>query len=259
MDHVSHASEFKEALMKYTLKSEEGGLWILAYIFTVDGHKDFYTRILRNDMRSKWGLLKEQEPGISEPADPLQESINDLTEMMFTEDNMESILNDLREDEPLEMEEEDDEMDIRKEEDGKEIVSKEASTQTEYTPRSSNNYCDKAKVTLSQLLEQEGYGERSREVIITRFNWYLDSEFPFPLHRTQDQIGFSWKQIAVSFAEFKPIAEIAMKLLSSSTSEASCERTIYAQRLIHSVKRRNSNKRTLDARLAIMNSSRKPF
>ena len=39
------AEGFLSSLMKYTLESEEGGIWVLTYLLTVSGHNDFRTRI----------------------------------------------------------------------------------------------------------------------------------------------------------------------------------------------------------------------
>ena len=252
---VPCAEEFKDSLLKYTLHSEEGGLWILAYLFTVEGHNDIYSRILKGDMHSKWGLLTNEEVTMYDPVDPLEGTMNEMINMMFDEENDEEPEND-----EVNSEFEDaSETRVQMMEEAEESQEKrrEVSTQTESTPRFSTNYCDRAKKMLFALIIQDGYSEGSAKTIMNRFNWFIDTEMPFPNHRTEDQIGFSWKQIGMAFQDFKPIADVALKLLNSSTSEASCERTISAQRLIHTSRRRNVNQITLDARLSIMNASRK--
>ena len=45
------------------------------------------------------------------------------------------------------------------------------------------------------------------------------------------------------------VADIALRLLSSATSEASCERSIKKQRLIHNKRRLKSKKELLDVRM----------
>ena len=47
------------------------------------------------------------------------------------------------------------------------------------------------------------------------------------------------------------IADIAMRLLVSTISEASCERTIKKQRQIHSPRRLRSKKELIDARMRL--------
>ena len=215
-----------------------------------------YVRIMKGDMHSKWGLLTNEELPSSEPADPLEQTMNEIIDTMFTDEAEEERETN---EEPNETNEEpsgttDESMTGEGQTND---ATRETATQTEATPRFSTSPVERAKLMLLELLKQDGYSDKSSEVILSRFNWFLDTEKPFPLQRTEDQIGFSWKQIGMAFPDFKPIANIALKLLNSSCSEASCERTISAQRLIHTSRRRNANRQTLDARLTIMNCGRK--
>ena len=63
--------------------------------------------------------------------------------------------------------------------------------------------------------------------------------------------NYSWIQIRMSIESFADIADIAMRLLSAATSEASCERAISRQRLIHSNRRLRSSEQLLDARMIL--------
>ena len=87
--------------------------------------------------------------------------------------------------------------------------------------------------------------------LISLFNQYLDQEL------FQDYIiesNYSWFQIR-SLDNWGFFADIALRLVCSPCSEASCERTISAQRLILTSRRYNSQKRLLDARLTLMTAS----
>ena len=213
-ENVPCSEDFKESLLKYTLRSEEGGLLILVHLFTTEGHDDMYVRILKKDMTSKYSTLVNSEPELLEPEDPLEEVMNQMIDQMCLEDYAEVMGEEGVEQEEQEM--------VLEANEGRLQTTTEMETQTEATPDFSNTFCDTAKQMLLILLSQDGYSKKSTETILSRFNWYLDTEHPFPNHRTEDQVGFSWKQIAMSFPDFEPIASVALRLLNSATSEASC-------------------------------------
>ena len=237
------ADLFKESLFNYTLNSDEGGIWILGYLFTVQGHDDFYNRIMKNDFSSPFGCLIDSDPSIDEPIDPIETQLRRFVENDYIQNE---------EEEKNDEEEESDE-----EEEDKEVTTKTMETQTEAF-QSSHPYLSKAKKCLKELLEQEGFLKKTNENLLKQFNLYLDEEKPFADCILDNQLGYSWKQIRASYPAFAPICIIAEKLTSSGVSEASCERTISSQRFIHSIRRRNANFETLDARLSIMNGSLKP-
>ena len=87
---------------------------------------------------------------------------------------------------------------------------------------------------------------------IKKFNQYVDSsEDQLEDYKLSDE-DYSWLQIRFSVDGYSEIGDIALRLLSSAVSEASCERTIKKQRLIHNERRLRSKKLLLDARLIIM-------
>ena len=58
------AAGFKVSLENYTLKSEEGGMWVLGYLLTKYGHNDFRDRINNGSLEYKGeGLLFFQKRG----------------------------------------------------------------------------------------------------------------------------------------------------------------------------------------------------
>ena len=64
------------------------------------------------------------------------------------------------------------------------------------------------------------------------------------------------EQIRNSFSEFEILADIALKLESASTGEASCERTIKRQRMTQTSRRLNSHKQLLDARMILISTNK---
>ena len=83
---------------------------------------------------------------------------------------------------------------------------------------------------------------------INAFNRYIDSiEDPYKKYWLNES-NYSWLQIRNSDKEMNHAADIAMRLLGSALSEASCERAISKQRLIHTNRRLRSNEDLLDAR-----------
>ena len=93
--------------------------------------------------------------------------------------------------------------------------------------------------------------------MLREFNSYIDMDPPFSEEQTSDNIGFSWEQVKLKYPSFIGIATVALKLLNSGVSEASCERTLSTQKLIYNSRRRNSKQHTLNARLLIMRSCSK--
>ena len=112
------------------------------------------------------------------------------------------------------------------------------------------DYVQCAKQTLRKLLEMRKMKNEEIERNIILFNEYIEDTNPFKdFNKADDE--FSWFQIRFASDDFKDIADIALRLLSSAVSEASCERSIKKQRLIHNKRRLKSCKQLLDARLIL--------
>lgn len=220
-----YADAFKTSLFNYTLGSKDGGLWVLGYLFTREGHDDFYQRIHHHRMEYQGpGLEYFQHVPSEEPDDPIQEIIQEATENAFIQQENEN----------------DEELDI---------------TEEEVADPAYSNYIESAKTQLQFYMKNNmSLSDVSTQIILRRFNTFCDDIDPFPQYQTDDFIGYSWNQIGLSHPDYKPISVLALKLLNSAVSEASCERTISAQRMIYTAKRRHSNKTTLDARLRIMSA-----
>ena len=121
-----------------------------------------------------------------------------------------------------------------------------------------SQYLIQLKKTLrSILINNEKYSAKSVDTMMRLFNDYLEMDNPFLNEQTLDNIGFSWSQIKLSQPYYKGIAVVALKLLNSGVSEASCERNISTQKLIFNARRRHSKQSTLNARLLLMRTGKK--
>lgn len=100
------------------------------------------------------------------------------------------------------------------------------------------NHLDSAKVYLQTLLKKKVKMTGNEKIYsMSAFNRYIDSsEDPYKLFHL-DESDYFWLQIRRSDNEMSHIADIAMRLLASALSEASCESAISKQRLIHTDRR----------------------
>ena len=256
-----YAKGFRDSLLKYTLKSEEGGLWILGYLLTRSGQKDFKERIARGSLEYDGeGLIFFEKRKSKESVDPMEQSIIDLVNDAAQQE-AETQLNESHEEEEAVPEDETNEDLVNAlhiaafgtEYEEHNEVEEEEVNETEFV-----SSLDSAKKTLRRiLLKNEIFSIISVDSMMKRFNQYLDMTDPFIDEQTDDGIGFSWSQIKLTNPAYKGIAKVALKLLNSGVSEASCERTLSSQKLIYNARRRHSNKLTLNARLTIMRAGTK--
>ena len=247
LDQKGHpfALVFLEFLQKQTLQSEYAGLFRLAYILTKKGHDDFRERIYTDlspnysfeTLKQLFKIVKFTE------IDPIEEAqtaaVDDDIASSFEED-----FNDEEENQdetpigdtnPVEHEEE------------------------EQAEPFETNILLSCKATLNKILKENfSFSESSAMHAVQAFSDYLDQPNPF-----EDCIvpncfeGFKWNQISHEYPKFKPIADIAIRLINSVCSEASCERTLSAQKFIKNTRRMTSKKQLLDARLQIMRAQNK--
>ena len=264
------AEGFKTSLMHYTLQSEEGGIWVLGYILTRQGQKDFCERIHKgNPTYSGEGLSyfqKRKEKGYTDPLNEVLDELMDDLEQNETSSPEQQ--NGTEEEQEPEEEDRDDifralqiaafgRVDEEVIEEGKPSEEEEMN-EMHVVDEKFTSVLDSAKKQLRTILiNNELYSSRSVDVMMRLFNEYLEKDDPFVKEQTTDNVGFSWLQIKLSHPPYKGIAVVALKLLNSGVSEASCERNISTQKLIYNARRRHSNKSTLNARLLLMRTGTK--
>ena len=231
--------ELKDSLFAQTLGSKEGGIWILSYLFTKEGHDDFHARLHSGDLSPPDEPLEYSTPRYSTPKDPLEQEVQWILEQYLENEEMKLIQTEEEEEEEWEEGEDENE-----EEDYENV-------------RRSKTYLTQAKDALKLCLQLDGYEKHSVKLTLQKFNTFIDDINPFQEYLVDSPIGYSWTQIRANVPDFSSIANVALKLHCAALSEASCERTISAQRLINNARRRSSNTLTLEARLTIMRSDSK--
>ena len=77
----SYANGFRESLLSYTLQSEEGGLWILGYLFTLPGQRDIREMIRRCSLSYPGeGLSFFQKRKQKKNDDPIKQYIDEAVD-----------------------------------------------------------------------------------------------------------------------------------------------------------------------------------
>lgn len=243
--HVPFGRELSESLSKYTLESKDGGIWPLAYTFTPQGREDFRKRIIENCNPREQTYLHyfnlEDYPQFNEVINTqiLEVNMPQEEEILMTNDG--EIATNLNEESSDENTDSNDEFDS------------DDSDDSEILPENSQlfnqNHLVAAKNYLNIIIKRRKLTMIQKEKSIEAYNSYIDSpEDPYKGYHVLKNSEYSWLQIRSAFSEMQIIADIAMRLLSAALSEASCERAISKQRLIHTNRRMRSNPDLLDAR-----------
>ena len=293
----SYATLFLESLMKYTLWSGDSGIWILGYIFSVQGHDDFNKRIfgkVSNDIPPL--EIKKSNIKLNLAEDPLEQTVEEFTEEFFEKENESNQKRSEAERDETEDDEKSDTYDFEKSDtvdseqndvDDLEKSDTSDSEQSDVDDLEKSDTVDSRKHQYSSSDDDENgedfqnpdrfksYMQYAREWLrqhfldlkwetsqisqfIASFNQFVEEKNPFEDYMNCSDCGYSWVQIEKDFNSFTPLANLARRLQASGVSEASCERTISQQRLIFAARRRASNRDLLEARLTIMNAQLNP-
>jgi hypothetical protein len=107
---------------------------------------------------------------------------------------------------------------------------------------------------LIQLMANRTLSTQSAETLSGQFNDFITkNDFKLPVSlQAESGESYNWELLRLEEPCWRDIADIALRLLNCSCSEASCERTISTQRLIMVSRHMKSTKRLLDARLTLM-------
>lgn len=241
-----YAKSLAYSLRNYTLCSKEGGLWALAYCFTRNGRSDFRIRNIKRrnpDVDSLSYFNADLPPDGDDESNYIYSP--DAEDIIMTEDgkDVETLDESSTTDSEFYSEPE--------EETPEEASIPDGSEDSTTTDHEFVNYLNSAKKTLETLLKQAEVPRKKIDDCIQNFNLYMDCEKELFSFMTISKEDFSWTQIRSTISGWEDIADIALRLINSALSEASCERTIKRQRLIHTPRRLNSTKQFLDARLIL--------
>ena len=192
------AEGFKASLLNYTLKSEEGGIWVLGYILTRQGQNDFRERIKKCNLTySGEGLSyfqKRKEKGYN---DSINEEINELMEDLEQKENAppDQQKGTEEENEPEEEDREDIFRALQIAAFGRVVEEEESSeeemNEIQVVDENFTSVLESAKNQLKTILiNNEQYSLRSVDVMMRLFNEYLETDDPFKNEQTTDNVGF---------------------------------------------------------------------
>lgn len=239
---VPFGRDLAESLSKYTFEAIDGGIWSLGYVFTPQGREDFRKRAIeqrnpREDTYMHYFNL-ENYPQFDDEIDLSLVQLPEEEEVIMTSTG------ELVENENLQSNDDDSNSSDQEE--------TESDDDEDFIPADvalfNKNHLDSAKECLITLLKRRKMTASEQTYTINAFNRYIDSiEDPYKKYWLNES-NYSWLQIRNSDKEMNHAADIAMRLLGSALSEASCERAISKQPLIHTNRRLRSNEDLLDAR-----------
>ncbi|EAX89187.1 hypothetical protein TVAG_195630 [Trichomonas vaginalis G3] len=119
--------------------------------------------------------------------------------------------------------------------------------------QTAENDLTSAKDYLKRILVQFRLNERQKTLVLSLYNTFINKESDIFENDLMDEAqNYAWEEISHRIGEKSILAEIALRLLCSSPSEATCERNIKAQRLILNVRRLRSKKNLLNSRHILM-------
>lgn len=239
-----YPEELAQSLASYTLEASDGGIWSLAYLLSSTGRDDFRERNIHQsnpiyrDYLKFFHIEEEEE----EEQSPILNTPDSEEVLMTTNGQLINDLDDIDSDDDESFSDDYEEEDISDDE----IYEDDAEPDTNY-----KNCIESAKEMLKVLLKNRGLDRNEIQKAIQLINAYLEEEEPFSDYIVYGTGNYSWSQIKGSSKDWQDIADIALRLHSSSTSEASCERAISRQRNIHTKKRKKSKKDLLDVRMIL--------
>ena len=246
---------FKISLERYTLESKDKGIWALAYMFTPKGREE--TKHLLNDRNyhrthrlvEKFYVKKKPRPdAIDDGVETLiHESVSNASDIP-TEDVT------------------DDDFGIPRVNIDKNLAALPEGTIVEEMPEPTPEELEDMLASPANSTTHEGIEYLKKALrkigcpasLIARnenaFKSYLYSiTDPFPLRVTPSgHLRYDWPLIRDNGGEWRFLADLALRLESCCAAEASCERTITAQRLILTAHTLRSDKKLLEARLTFL-------
>ncbi|KAK8880387.1 hypothetical protein M9Y10_003058 [Tritrichomonas musculus] len=246
---VPFGKALSESLSKYTLEAKDGGIWGLGYSFTLEGRKDFIKRLQDKENPLEESYLEYFDLDYYLPyTDDVSSSNKELNpeeEVFMTEKGEPIELND--DTEPTS--EDDDEGQKVSDNSTNNDEEDESILPIENAKLNQTKHITAAKKALEQILNTRNHKNKNLTQHHLRvYNSYLEPENDKYDIYINECLQFCWIQIRSEEENMGEIGDIAMRLLSACLSEASCERAISRQRIIHSNRRLRSKPDLLDAR-----------
>ncbi|EAY00173.1 hypothetical protein TVAG_052210 [Trichomonas vaginalis G3] len=240
--HNAFGSILASSLDSYTLDSDFGGLWCLAFSLTPRGRFYFHRKFVKNeeveDLADPLSSFQSEHIPDKDPAEDLQDIYMDS---IFEEGNTNAVIDVTDEGTFRRIVESDDQLRLTLQD------VREDNHQT------AENDLTAAKDYLKRILVQFRLNERQKTLVLSLYNTFINKESDIFENDLMDEAqNYAWEEISHRIGEKSILAEIALRLLCSSPSEATCERNIKAQRLILNVRRLRSKKNLLNSRHILM-------
>ena len=245
-----YALDFKTSLEKYTIASKDNGLWGLAYILTPKGRDEArvylnsYGKVNRE--RIKFHVKNSMNQVESEFDEIIEDAISE--KIAHPDDDM------LIENIGIHRIELSNELSSPPQSSESTLEQERTFEEIEDSIKNSTHWIKSSIDKLNELLSIIGMPESLKSHNEKLFTSYIHQRNP-GLIKTLTETGheiYDWSVLRSDTGEWRFIADLALRLLSGCPSEASCERTITAQRMLLTRKTLRTNKDLLDAKLKLL-------
>lgn len=255
----------EEELRKYTLNPADCGIWLLSYLLTPAGRKDFSLRINKKTFPPKpdynslfsCGRQREKEE-IESIVDACIENVDFPQKPEEYSNDLEGILAPLDDDDEEDEDESDDDFEYIPAFDSTEDEENSSDDEDRMEINMERMSFYPAQVYLRQVLTNWGIAPVSRQRVIDTFNSFISDKNDIFKGQKLENGDYFWQHIRQISPIWDTLGEIACRLHCSPCSEASCERTISMQRLVLTARRMSSKKELLDARLTLLRGLNPP-
>ena len=251
------ALDFQVSLEKYTINSKDNGIWALAYMFTPKGRRECKKILISSPDHPPKPNPKPNQFYVKKVKD--RDAIDEVNEELIGEpvSEISDIPNELIDDNDYGTYEVEDVGKIIEPPPEGEIIEEQEISLDEFEEilqDGSEAWSSSALNFLSKALLKIGCPRKLIEKQQTEFSKFLynNSEM-FPLKETlTGHIRYDWAMVRHSVGEWRFLADLGLRLESIVAGEASCERTITAQRMILTAHSLRSDKKLLEARLRLL-------
>ena len=246
---------FKNSLLRYTVESKDKGIWALAYMFTPRGREETKQLLNNKDYHANHRLVEKFYVKKSAIPDAIDDGITTLIHDDVSEAS--DIPTESVTDEDIGMSQMNIDKNLAPLPDGtivEEIPEPTAEELEDMLSSATNSSTHEGIEYLSKALKKIGCPPTLINGQVRTFKTYLYSPTdPFPIRVTPSgHVKYDWPLIRQNGGEWRFLADLALRLESCCAAEASCERTITAQRLILTAHTLRSDKKLLEARLTFL-------
>lgn len=247
---------FKTSLFNYTLNSKDKGIWSLAYMLTPKGREESKSLLINSGYHATHRTVKKFYVKKTPTRDAIDEGIEEMVDETVT------AISDIDPENVT-----DNDIGIPFVNAEKHIDPLPDGTVVEEIPEPSPEELERMLTSTRGSLQSAGIEYLKKALIkikcppnlidnqVSMFKSFLyNNATPLPTRITLTQhVRFDWPLIRTDEdGKWRFLADLALRLESCTAAEASCERTITAQRLILTAHTLRSDKKLLEARLRFL-------